>query len=389
MIKYTVLLLVTTLQHLHTGCNKVHACLIGLRKGSILDCAEVLFCKDPCPASPGIKYLLGQDSKISLLEFQNFVGRMGGIRQLFEQRRLRISTSRKDVCDYIGIAEGARVRAHYYVQGQKSRGWREAQAVRAAAEAACFATATEQQLCCSGNRSSSWWGMPEVLSLAHLILFHISQGTSCFASLSLSESSCCGSNTPPKECWDDSFSAGHCCGHTSGMGVEADLQPSGCWFGKFTQEYCCGDIEKGEEQGSRVPSLTHAKVLRHGRSVATTWALEDAWEDILRISPGFGASIALHALADILKNWLGGVQVENWVFENAAQFLRHYRSAVGRIPLEDLPTAGGLRIADLDQAVSLFMKASYEVAAQVALRERFTNREKDGMEEQPGSVPRF
>ena len=36
------------------------------------------------------------------------------------------------------------------------------------------------------------------------------------------------------------------------MGVEADLQPSGCWFGKFTQEYCCGDIDKGEEQGSRV-----------------------------------------------------------------------------------------------------------------------------------------
>ena len=71
------------------------------------------------------------------------------------------STGRKDVCDYMGIAEGARVRAwcpsaakpqlfpgstpaivqqhllvgpsvpaveaHYYVQGQKSRGWREAQ----------------------------------------------------------------------------------------------------------------------------------------------------------------------------------------------------------------------------------------------------------------------
>jgi hypothetical protein len=34
--------------------------------------------------------------------------------------------------------------------------------------------------------------------------------------------------------------------------------------------------------------------------------LEDAWDDVLRISPGFGASIALHGLADILKNWLGG-----------------------------------------------------------------------------------
>lgn len=71
-----------------------------------------------------------KDSKISLLEFQTFVGKMGGIRQLFEQRRLRISTSRKDVCDYMGIAEGARVRAHYYVQGQKSRGWREAQVLK-------------------------------------------------------------------------------------------------------------------------------------------------------------------------------------------------------------------------------------------------------------------
>ncbi|CAE7444048.1 unnamed protein product [Symbiodinium microadriaticum] len=63
---------------------------------------------------------------------------MGGIRQLFEQRSQEIAlsipsgkadmTGRKDVCDYIGIAEGARVRAHYFVQGQKSHGWREAQA---------------------------------------------------------------------------------------------------------------------------------------------------------------------------------------------------------------------------------------------------------------------
>jgi len=55
-----------------------------------------------------------------------------------------------------------------------------------------------------------------------------------------------------------------------------------------------------------VPSLTHANVLRHARSIATSWTLEDAWDDVLRISPGFGASIALHGLADILKNWLGG-----------------------------------------------------------------------------------
>eukprot|EP00439_Symbiodinium_sp_Y106_P033374 s3604_g4.t1 len=71
-----------------------------------------------------------EDGKVSLQKFQAFVGKMGGIRQLFEQRRLRISTSRKDVCDYIGIAEGARVRAHYFVQGQKSHGWREAQVLK-------------------------------------------------------------------------------------------------------------------------------------------------------------------------------------------------------------------------------------------------------------------
>eukprot|EP00931_Biecheleriopsis_adriatica_P028616 TRINITY_DN17067_c0_g1_i1.p1 TRINITY_DN17067_c0_g1~~TRINITY_DN17067_c0_g1_i1.p1 ORF type:complete len:1759 (-),score=465.14 TRINITY_DN17067_c0_g1_i1:110-4714(-) len=71
-----------------------------------------------------------QDEKISRQEFEYFVGKMGGVRQLFERRRLRISTSRKDVCDYIGIAEGARVRAHYYVQGQKSRTWREAQVLK-------------------------------------------------------------------------------------------------------------------------------------------------------------------------------------------------------------------------------------------------------------------
>ncbi|CAK9002401.1 Hypothetical protein (Fragment) [Durusdinium trenchii] len=54
-------------------------------------------------------------------------------------RRLRLGEAldsdpqgwgRKDVCDYIGIAEGARVRAHYFVQGQKSHGWREAQVLK-------------------------------------------------------------------------------------------------------------------------------------------------------------------------------------------------------------------------------------------------------------------
>eukprot|EP00931_Biecheleriopsis_adriatica_P113224 TRINITY_DN8818_c0_g1_i1.p1 TRINITY_DN8818_c0_g1~~TRINITY_DN8818_c0_g1_i1.p1 ORF type:complete len:1644 (+),score=312.68 TRINITY_DN8818_c0_g1_i1:85-5016(+) len=73
---------------------------------------------------------LNKDSKVSSEEFQAFIGRLGGVRQLFEQRRLRISTSRKDVCDYIGVAEGARVRAHYYVQGRKSASWKEAQVIK-------------------------------------------------------------------------------------------------------------------------------------------------------------------------------------------------------------------------------------------------------------------
>ena len=69
---------------------------------------------------------LNGDGKVSLQEFRAFIGHMGGMAQLFEQRRLRISSSRKDVCDYHGIVVGARVRAHYYVRGHKSRSWKEA-----------------------------------------------------------------------------------------------------------------------------------------------------------------------------------------------------------------------------------------------------------------------
>mmetsp|Transcript_35229 Transcript_35229/g.92822 ORF Transcript_35229/g.92822 Transcript_35229/m.92822 type:complete len:1830 (+) Transcript_35229:94-5583(+) len=68
-----------------------------------------------------------QDGRVTFEDFQAFVGNLGGVQQLFEQRRLRISTSRRDVCDYAGIAVGARVRAHYYVRGHKSKHWKEAQ----------------------------------------------------------------------------------------------------------------------------------------------------------------------------------------------------------------------------------------------------------------------
>lgn len=67
------------------------------------------------------------DGRISLKVFEEFIGRMGGIQQIFEHRRLRISASRRDVDDYAGLAVGSRVRAHFYVRGHKSRSWREAQ----------------------------------------------------------------------------------------------------------------------------------------------------------------------------------------------------------------------------------------------------------------------
>ena len=62
---------------------------------------------------------------------------------------------------------------------------------------------------------------------------------------------------------------------------------------------------------------------------------------------------------------------------------------VGLVPRyrgSPMTTCMDMACPSLHQAVSLFMKTSYEVSAQVALRERFTNREKDGIQE-PGSVP--
>ncbi|CAK9101336.1 unnamed protein product [Durusdinium trenchii] len=66
--------------------------------------------------------------KISLTEFQDFVGRMGGaplfalgwiqlkmVQTLFEQRRKRIAEGRRDAASFAGVAVGARVQAHYWV----------------------------------------------------------------------------------------------------------------------------------------------------------------------------------------------------------------------------------------------------------------------------------
>ncbi|CAJ1445323.1 unnamed protein product [Effrenium voratum] len=59
-----------------------------------------------------------EDGEISLSEFQDFVGRMGGVQQLFEQRRRQVAERRRDALSLAGVAVGARVRAHFY-EGEK------------------------------------------------------------------------------------------------------------------------------------------------------------------------------------------------------------------------------------------------------------------------------
>lgn len=74
---------------------------------------------------------VNKDGTVSLSELQTFVGYLGGVQKFFEQRRKRVTQSRKDVkdvCPIVGVEVGARVRAHfYYKNGQKSKSWREAQ----------------------------------------------------------------------------------------------------------------------------------------------------------------------------------------------------------------------------------------------------------------------
>ena len=74
---------------------------------------------------------VNKDGTVSLSELQTFVGYLGGVQKFFEQRRKRVTQSRKDVkdvCPIVGVEVGARVRAHfYYENGQKSKSWREAQ----------------------------------------------------------------------------------------------------------------------------------------------------------------------------------------------------------------------------------------------------------------------
>lgn len=69
-----------------------------------------------------------QDGTLTLPEFQSFVGRMGGVQTLFKLRRARVAISRRDVMSVVGaaITVGSRVRAHFYLEGKKSKHWQEA-----------------------------------------------------------------------------------------------------------------------------------------------------------------------------------------------------------------------------------------------------------------------
>eukprot|EP00439_Symbiodinium_sp_Y106_P077636 s212_g16.t1 len=65
------------------------------------------------------------DGTVTLAELQTFVERVGGVQKFFEQRRKRVSASRKDaseICPIVGVEVGARVRSHFFyktlVQGE-------------------------------------------------------------------------------------------------------------------------------------------------------------------------------------------------------------------------------------------------------------------------------
>ncbi|CAE7273357.1 unnamed protein product [Symbiodinium pilosum] len=68
------------------------------------------------------------DSKVTLAEFQQFVGHMGGLQQLFQQRRQRVARKQWGVEAPAIIQVGARVQAYHHTEdGKKSANLREAQ----------------------------------------------------------------------------------------------------------------------------------------------------------------------------------------------------------------------------------------------------------------------
>eukprot|EP00435_Cladocopium_sp_Y103_P068411 s6_g31.t1 len=71
---------------------------------------------------------LDHDQKVSLEEFERFVGHMGGLQQVFQQRRQRVARKQWGVEAPSIIEVGARVQSYHYMEdGEKSKGLREAQ----------------------------------------------------------------------------------------------------------------------------------------------------------------------------------------------------------------------------------------------------------------------
>ncbi|CAE7679279.1 unnamed protein product, partial [Symbiodinium necroappetens] len=59
---------------------------------------------------------LDNDSKVTLDEFQRFVGHMGGLQQLFQQRRQRVARKQWGVEAPAIIEVGARVQAYHHTE---------------------------------------------------------------------------------------------------------------------------------------------------------------------------------------------------------------------------------------------------------------------------------
>lgn len=50
------------------------------------------------------------------------------------------------------------------------------------------------------------------------------------------------------------------------------------------------------------------RILQYALFRAVDWAEQDDWDKVMMASPGFGVSICLHALAQILRKWMEGTQ---------------------------------------------------------------------------------
>ncbi|CAE7022712.1 unnamed protein product [Symbiodinium sp. KB8] len=120
-----------------------------------------------------------------------------------------------------------------------------------------------------------------------------------------------------------------------------------------------------------VPVLVSKKVGSYARHLAEYWRSRHLLEAVAQATPGFAVSIALHAAAFILTEWRGGLHEPYFAFQHAATYLKLYREHVGRVDLKDMTSqAGGLRLADLDEAISILVQQSFPTSLDVAQRER-------------------